>query len=260
MLITRFSLRCAALVFGAIAAVPYAAAQCSDLSGPNYKVLIDEVEFAAASGDQPVLSLELLRASVEGALRKVRQGVLKGSVPHGDIDYRTCKGQHPSKSQFTGNFVRSMAANHAILEFWGTLFPPLGGQHQFEIDYVMFPVGSLDQPRPSEFASTQKKMPSKPTSAEIIDYMIDARADLPAFFTVATGVQAYADHDWDQAVRLLCEARSRLKKNADQADLMNFADQVATEAAANLRKNNLTAANLLTDAQARNYCRFATTR
>jgi hypothetical protein len=249
------------LAFGLIAAAPYAAAQCDGVSvGTNYKVLIDEVEYAAAVGNQPVLSLELLQTSVEGALEKLRRRVLMGSAPQENIVYLNCRGRHPQESEFDEGFVRSMVANHAILEFWGTLFSQGGGQHEFDIHYVMFPLGDLAPPRPSEFAATQKRMASRPTPPEIKDYMVDARADLPAYFAVAAGVQAYADHNWDQALRFLCEARTRLKKKADKQDLMNFADQVASKAASKLRNNNLTAASLLTDAQAKNYCIFATTR
>lgn len=253
--------RCAVLFFAAIAAAPNAATQCTGVSGgTNYKVLIDEVEYAVASGNQPALSLELIQTSVEGALEKVRRRILKGSVPQGNILYLNCKGRHPQESEFDTDFIRTMAANHAILEFWGTLFPLGGGQHRFDIHYVMFSVGSHTPPRPSEFAATQRTMASKPTPLEVKGYLVDARADLPAYFTLAAGVQAYADHNWDQAVRFLCEARTRLKKKADQQDLTDFADQVASKAAAQRRKDTLAATSVMTDAQANNYCTFATTR
>jgi hypothetical protein len=241
---------------------PAQMAQCSGVaSGTDYKVLVDEVEYATGSGDQPALSIELIQNSVEGALEKVRRGILKGAVPQANIQYLNCKGRHPQDtSQFDNSLVRTMAANHAILELWGTLFPLGGGQHKFDIHYVMFPVASRTAPPPSGIAATEKTMASKPTPQEVKGYLIDARADLPTYFTVAAGAQAYADRNWDQAVRFLCEARTRLKKKANQQDLMNFADQLASKAAAEVRKSNNTAAGLLTDAQAKDYCMFATTR
>ncbi len=236
--------------------------KCNGVSGgTSYKVLVDEVQYATGSGSQPALSIELIQSSVEGALEKVRRGILKGVASRGSISYLNCMGRHPQgPSDFDNNLVRSMAANHAILELWGTLFPLGGGQHKFDIHYVMFPVASLTAAPPSSVAATERTMSTKPTPLQVKAYLIDARADLPTYFTVAAGAQAYADHDWEQAVRFLCEARTRLQKNADQKDLMNFADQLASKAAAEIRKNDDTAAGLLTSAQAKNYCVFATTR
>ncbi len=236
--------------------------QCSGVSGgTNYKVLIDEVQYATAAGNQQVLSLELIQSSVEGSLEKLRHGILSRNVPQGSILYLNCKGRHPQAGDFDDSLIRNMAANHAILEFWGTLFPLEGGQHKFDIHYVMFSVASLTPPAPSGVASTEKTiMTIKPTPEEVRRFLIDSRADLPAYFTAAAGVQAYADRNWDQAVRFLCEARTRLRRNLAQQDLMNFADQLASKAAAELRKNDKTVASLLTDAQAKDYCSFATTR
>jgi hypothetical protein len=255
---------CAAIV-AALTVAPTSVAQmtqCSGASGgANYKVLIDEVQYATSTGNQQVLSLELIQSSVEGALEKLRRGILSRNVPQGTILYLNCKGRHPQgASDFDDSLMRNMAANHAILEFWGTLFPLGGGQHKFDIHYVMFPVASLTPPAPSGIAATEKTMATKPTSEEVRRYLINTRADLPAYFTAAAGVQAYADRNWDQAVRFLCEARTRLKRNPAQQDLMNFADQLASKAAAELRKNDNTVASLLTDAQAKDYCSFATTR
>jgi hypothetical protein len=250
------------LLFSLIAAGPYPAAQCTDLSGgTQYKVLIDEIEYDSPEGVKPAVSLDLLQSSVEGALEKVRQGILKGSSSKREILYLNCRGRHPSDTQFADDFIRSMVANHAILEFWGTLSALGGGQHRFDIRYVMFPVGWIAPPRPSEFASTQKTVTGKPSPQQVTEYLVNTRADLPAYFTVSAGLQAYADRKWDQAVRFLCEARTRLKKKPDQQDLMNLADNVANKAGAELRKSNLaTGANLMSDAQATDYCMFATTR
>jgi len=237
-------------------------AQCSGASdGTNYKVLIDEVQYATAAGNQPVLSLELIQSSVEGALEKLRRGILSNNVPRGTILYLNCSGRHPrSPADFSDTLMKNMSANHAILEFWGTVFPLGDGQHKFDIHYVMFSVASLTPPAPSGIAATEKTMPGKPTPQDVRHFFIDARADLPAYFTAAAGVQAYADHNWDQAVRFLCEARTRLRKNSAQQDLMNFADQLASKAAVELRKNNDTGASLLTNAQTTDYCSFATAR
>jgi hypothetical protein len=154
-----------------------------------------------------------------------------------------------------------MAANHAILEVWGTLFPLGSGQHKFDIHYVMFPVASATAPPPSGIAATEKNMPTKPTSAQVMAYLISARADLPAYFTVAAGVQAYADRRWDQAAPLLCEARTRLKNKAGQQELMKFAEDLASKAGAELRRSSdPIGTSLMTDEQARDYCNFATTR
>jgi hypothetical protein len=83
----------------------------------------------------------------------------------------------------------------------------------------------------------------------------------PAYFTLAAGVQAYADHEWDEAAPLLCEARTRLKRRPEQQDLMKFADQLASKAGAKLRKSSDPAGtSLMSEAQAQDYCTFATTR
>jgi len=247
------------LLLGLAAADSHVAAQCSGLaSGTNYKVLIDEVEYVGSSSSRPVVSLDLVQTSVEGALEKVRQGILKTSAQHGEILYLNCTGRHPQEQQFRDDVIRDMIANHAILEFWGSLLPLGGNQNRFEIHYVMFPVGSLSPPRPSEFASTQKVMATL-SPQDVTNYLINARADLPAYFTIALGLQAYADRNWGQAVSLLCEARTRLSK-PNQQELMRTADQFANKAASELRKNALSSASLLTDAQAKDYCKFATTR
>lgn len=154
-----------------------------------------------------------------------------------------------------------MASNHVILELWGTIFPLGNGQHKFDIHYVMFPVASATAPPPSGITATEKTMASKPTPAQVTGYLSSARGDLPAYFTVAAGVQAYADHRWDQAAPLLCEARSRLKNKTAQQDLMKFADELASKAGAELRKSSDPAGtSLMSEAQAKDYCTFATTR
>lgn len=256
-------------IFGAIAAVlttvPMCAAQtqCAGVSGgTDYKVLVDEVQFATATGNQPAIALELLQSSVEGALEKVRHGVLARSSSPSTMLYLPCSGRHPeSPGEFTDLYIRTMASNHAILELWGTIFPLGGGQHKFDIHYVMFPVASATAPPPSGIAATEKTMASKPTPVQVMGYLISARADLPAYFTVAAGVQAYADHRWEQAAPLLCEARSRLKNKMGQQDLMKFADDLASKAGAELRKSSDPAGtSLMSEAQAKDYCSFATTR
>jgi hypothetical protein len=246
----------------AVAPVCAAQTQCSGVSGgTDYKVLVDEVRFATASGSQPALSLELLQSSVEGALEKVRSGVLSRATSQSRVLYLPCAGRHPAQSEFTAAYIQTMAANHAILELWGTLSQLSGSQHEFEIQYVMFPVSSITTPPPSGMAKTTRTMASKPTPLQVKNYLVNARADLPAYFTVAAGVQAYADRRWDQAAPLLCEARTRLRSKPDQQDLMKLADQLASKAGAELRKSSDPAGtSLMTDAQARDYCAFATTR
>ena len=248
------------------AAAPFCTAQtqCSGVSGgTNYKVLVDEVEFATATGNHPALSLELLQSSVEGALEKVRRVVLTRAASPASIVYLPCSGRHPQgESEFTDTYLRTMSANHAILELWGTLFPLGGDQHTFDIHYVMFPVSSVTTPPPpSGIAATQKTMASKPTPLQVKDYLVDARSDLPAYFTLAAGVQAYADRKWDEAAPLLCEARTRLTRKPEQQGLMKFADQLASKAGAELRKSSdAEGTSLMSEAQAQDYCTFATTR
>jgi hypothetical protein len=237
-------------------------AQCNGLTGgTSYKVLIDEIQYATTTGNQPVLSIELIQSSVEGALEKVRRGILNHNATQDTFLYLNCKGRHPqAASDFDNDLVRNLAENHAILEFWGTLFPLGGGQHKFDIHYVLFPVAFLAPPAPSGIASTEKTMATKPTPEEVRQFLISTRADLPAYFTAAAGVQAYADHNLDQALRFLCEARTRLKKNPDQQELMKFVDELASKAAVEQRRNDNKAASLLTETQAKDYCSFATTR
>jgi len=265
MHITNSKFAICSAITAAFMAAPWCVAQtqCPAASGgTDYKVLVDEVQFATASGYQPALQLELLRTSVEGALEKVRHVVLARSSSQTSIRYVSCTGRHPQDpGEFKEPYIRSMAADHAILEVWGTLFPLGGGQHRFDIHYVMFPVSSMTSPPPSGIAGTEKMMASKPTPPQVTGYLLDARADLPAYFTVAAGVQAYADHRWAEAVPLLCQARTRLRNKPAQQDLMKFADQLASKAGAELRKSGDPAGtSLMTDAQARDYCTFATTR
>jgi hypothetical protein len=237
--------------------------QCAGVSsGTDYKVLVDEVQFATTGGNQPAISLELLQSSVEGALEKLRHGILARLHSSATIRYLSCTGRHPQgPGEFTDAYVRSMAANHAILELWGTLFPLGAGQHKFDIHYVMFPVSSVTAPPPSGIAATEKTMASKPTPLQVMDYLVNARADLPAYFTIAAGVQAYADRRWDEAAPLLCEARTRLRNKPGQQDLMKFADQLASTAGAKLRQSLDPAGTILmSDAQTNDYCAFATAR
>ena len=256
------------LAVSLITADSTSAAQCSGLSsGTNYKVLIDEVQYSSdPAAVKPAVSLDMLQSSVEGALEKIRQKLLKGisegRPSMGDIQYLPCTGRHPSDTQFQDEgFMRSMVANHAILEFWGSLFALGDGQHRVDIRYVMFPVSSAAQPRPSEFALTQTAVASKPTPEQITGFLVNTRSDLPAYFVVSLGLQKYADHQFTQAVRFLCEARTRLKKKGGSDDLMNPVDSVANKAGAELRQQALASgANLLSDAQAKDYCTFATTR
>jgi hypothetical protein len=239
--------------------------QCDGVAGgTDYKVLVDEIQFATASGNQPAIALELLQTSVGGALEKVRLRVLKRSPSPGNVRYLPCTGRHPQSAvDFSDTYIKTMAANHAILEVWGTLFPLGAGQHKFDIHYVMFPVASATAPPPPPrgIAATERSMATTPNPNQVILYLISARADLPAYFTVAAGVQAYDDHRWDEAAPLLCEARTLLKKTAGQQDLMKFAELLASNAGAELRKSSDPAGtSLMSDEQAKDYCTFATTR
>ena len=236
--------------------------QCQGVTGnPNYKVLVDEVQYATATGAAPALPIELLQSSVEGALEKVRRGVLRGATSSpGGVTYLNCAGRHPSgEAAFDPTIVRCMATNHAILELWGTLFPEGDGVHTFDVHYMMFPV-ALSAPARSGSASTTMTMAAKPTIAQIKRYLVSTRADLPAYFAVSAGVQAYEDRQWNQALRFLCEARTRLKGKSNQQDLMSFADDLASKAAAELRKGTSSPVSLLSDKQASDYCSFATQR
>jgi hypothetical protein len=236
--------------------------QCNGVAGGiSYKVLVDEVQYATPDGNEPALSIELIQNAVEGALEKVRRGILKGTAAQSRVLYLNCKGRHPQgESDFDNGLVRNMAANHAILELWGTLFSLGGNQYEFRIHYAMFPVASITSPPPSGYASTAQMMSNKPTPTQVRGYLTATRADLPIYFTIAAGAQAYADRDWNGAVRFLCEARTRLKDRLNQQDLMKFSDELASKAAAEIRKTPGTIAELLTDAQGKNYCAFATTR
>jgi hypothetical protein len=255
---------CGALVLTlTIVPVCRAQMQCEGVSeGTDYKVLVDEIQFATAGGNQPAIALELLQTSVGGALEKVRLRLLKHSSTPASVLYLPCSGRHPESTvQFTDTYIRTMAANHAILEVWGTLFPLGSGQHKLDIHYVMFPVASATAPPPSGIAATERNMSTTPTPDQVMAYLISARADLPAYFTVAVGVQAYADRRWDQAAPLLCEARTRLKNKAGQENLMKFAELLATKAGAELRKSSDPAgSSLMSEEQAKDYCTFATTR
>ena len=236
--------------------------QCDGVAGGvAYKVLVDDVRHATAAGSEAALPIELIRSSVEGALDKVRQTVLRGSASRPSVTYLTCKGRHPhGPSAFDDNLVRSMAANHAILELWGTLFPLGGNQFQFEIHYVMFPLASFPATAPRGVASTQRKMSGFPTPAQVQGLLTATRADLPIYFAVAAGVQAYADRQFDQAMRFLCEARTRIKDNQELAELRAFSDTLASKAVTELRKRPNSVYGLLPNAPEQSTCEFATTR
>jgi hypothetical protein len=254
----------AGLLGGAVATRTAAAqmTQCSGVSsGSEYKVLVDEVKFAGAGASQSALSVELILTSVQGALEKVRRNILKGATAQATVVYLGCTGRHPTgESEFQSALVKLMAANHAILELWGTVFPLGGDQYRFDVHYVMFPVASLTAPPPSGIAATQRTMTSKPTPQQVQAYLTATRSDLPIYFTIAAGVQAYADRRWEQALRYLCEGRARLKTRMDQQELMTFASDLASKAALEMRKSSTSVAALLTSEQASDYCTFATTR
>ena len=230
--------------------------------GTSYKVLVDEVQFATETSNQAAASVELIQSAVDGALEKVRQRALKGASSRGSVSYLTCKGRHPSgDGDFSDAVVGGLAESHATLELWGTLFSLGGNNYTFDIHYVMFPITALPSPKPSAMAKTQQKMAGKPTADDVQKYLIKTRDDLPVYFTLAAGVQAFQDRNWDQAVRYLCEARTNLKRRPEQQDLTDLAGQYASKAAAATRQSaDASGVALLTEAQARDYCAFATTR
>jgi hypothetical protein len=203
-----------------------------------------------------------MQFAVQGALEKVRQTTLKGVSSQSTVSYLNCAGRHPpDESGFDATFVRTMADRHAILELWGTLFDAGANNYTFDIHYVMFPVAVLGPPSPSGITSTEQQMASRPTPDAVKQYFVSTRADLPTYFTLAAGVQAFQDANWDQAIRYLCQARTRLKGKAQHAELMKLADQFAAKAATETRKApDANGVALLTEAQARDYCAFATTR
>src|SRR5712691_3586397 len=62
--------------------------QCNGVAGGiSYKVLVDEVQYATAVGNEPALSIELIQYAVEGALEKVRRGILKGTAAQSPVLY-----------------------------------------------------------------------------------------------------------------------------------------------------------------------------
>jgi hypothetical protein len=261
------AVRAAALAWSALVLLRPAAsgaqmAQCEGVAGGvAYKVLVDDVRHATATSSEAALPIELIRSSVEGALDKVRQTVLRGTASKPSVTYLTCKGRHPEgPSAFDDNLVRSMAANHAILELWGTLFPLGGNQYQFEIHYVMFPLASFPTVAPPRVALTQRQMSGLPTPAQVQGLLTATRADLPIYFAVAAGVQAYADRQFDQSVRYLCEARTRIKDKQELEELRTFSDMLASKAAAELRKRPNSVYSLLPDSGEKSTCQFATTR
>jgi hypothetical protein len=238
-------------------------AQCEGVAGGvAYKVLVDDVRHATATGSESALPIELIRSSVEGALDKVRQTVLRGTASKPSVTYLTCKGRHPDgPSVFDDdNLARSMAANHAILELWGTLLPLGANQYQFDIHYVMFPLASFATTAPPRAALTQRKMSGLPTPAQVQGLLTATRSDLPIYFAVAAGAQAYADKQFDQSVRYLCEARTRIGEKQELEELRTFSDMLASKAAAELRKRPNSVYSLLPDSGAKSTCEFATTR
>jgi hypothetical protein len=260
----RFAALVSGMLLGGLPAAGAQMVQCNGVSGGvSYKVLVDDVRHATATSTEAALSVDLIRSSVEGALDKVRQTVLKGASSQQSVKYLTCPGRHPgSPTAFDDvNLVRSMAANHAILELWGTLFPLGGNQYQFDIHYVMFPLASLAGPAPAGVASTQQKMSGYPTPAQVQGLLTATRADLPIYFAVAAGVKAYTDRQFDQSVRFLCEARSRIKDKAKLEELRNFSDTLASRAVVELRKRPNSVHSMLPDPPpGKSYCEVVTTR
>ena len=86
------------------------------------------------------------------------------------------------------------------------------------------------------------------------------RADLPIYFAVAAGVQAFADRQFDQSVRFLCEARTRIKDKQELEELRIFSDMLASKAVAELRKRPNSVYSMLPDSGEKSTCEFVTTR
>jgi hypothetical protein len=103
-------------------------------------------------------------------------------------------------------------------------------------------------------------MSVKPTSDQILSFFDERGADLKAFYMVAAGAQAFADHQWNPAVHFLCKGASFLKGKAGREDLLGYANELASSAAQELRKTNDVSVSLMSADQVKNYCKFATTR
>jgi len=248
-----------------VAIYPCAAhAQCHGVAnGTGYKVLLDDVDFSNARGNQPVLSRDLLITAVQNAVDNVKNKALQKLQSQDSVSVIPCTGWHPSsQAQISATYIQAMAANHATLEFWGTLYSLGPSQDEFDIHYIMFDLPSIPSPPPpSGFAYTKTLMGNRPAPQQITRFMADSNADLLVYFAVAAGVQAYKDEEWDQAASFLCEAGSLLKSRPNQANLMNFTTQLATQAGFKLRASSEPGGTaMMTDDQIRNYCTFATSR
>jgi hypothetical protein len=239
-------------------------AQCHGVAnGTGYKVLLDDVDFSTARGDQPVLSRDLLLTAVQNAVDNVRNKALQKLQSEDSVSVIPCTGWHPSsQAQINAAYIQAMAANHATLELWGTLYSLGPGQDEFDIHYVMFDVPSIPAPPPpSSFAYTKKLMGNHPEPQQITRFMADSNADLLVYFAVAAGVQAYQDKNWGQAASFLCEASTLLKSRPNQANLLNFTTLLSVQAGFKLRaSSDPGGAAMMTDDQIRNYCTFATSR
>jgi hypothetical protein len=230
--------------------------------GAGYKILIDEVQYSNMGGAaQPAQPLELLRFTVETTLDKARllaEGKKRSNL---EFKYLPCPGRHPDgDNQFDPGLVRELDQAHVILEVWGTIYPLGNNKHKFVLEYALVPVSFLKTPPPQGIIPAVKDMPVKPSSDQILSFFDERGADLKAFYMVAAGAQAYADRDWNPAVHFLCKGASLLKGKAGREELLEYANELASSAAQELRKINEVSVGLMSADQVKNYCKFAMTR
>jgi len=178
---------------------------CSGLSEPGPKILVDEISVLGAAGAGPVPALaRQMKASVENALESLE---LQDDMPK----VVRCLNRRPRDgSEFDRGLTEQLFARNALLEIWGTVEPENDGHAAF-LGFLLVPARreELESGRPRGLYETVFRSGPGSNPADALREF-DRSEELAAFTVLTIGLRAARVGDVDQAYALLCNGVLRL--------------------------------------------------
>lgn len=159
-------LRVVAAALGAFVVPALASAQavCTDINNvPGFKIVLDDIQFAAAPADDQKILMRLLISQLGSRLED-----LPDPAPS-RYHLVPCPGRTPvGEASFPPLTVRDLVTRDVLLEVWGDVFRPSGGKQLVAMNYVMMPL-PRDTMNPFLQRQYERKIVSSPD--EVVEWL-----------------------------------------------------------------------------------------
>ncbi len=196
---------------------------CTKLSGPGFKVVLDDVRLnggeGSASTPQDEIFMTRLNYMLDTRFHDPRFSAIMMPV--------RCN-RYPNKSLFDHGALETLNDNNVVLELWGDVLPYRPGTQQAFINYVLVPV------RYVEFGSSDRGIYTVPHSvpsgsgAEELLHLFTQGNELTAYALVSLGFKQLRNSQFDAAKKNLTEGQFQLTRvfgrtpDQDQRTLLSY--------------------------------------